>query len=844
MTFFIFLIPPIQRGFTLMKIKSAVAVLFSGMFLFFLSPLVSAQQNISPELLSQYQSNPSVLASSERMQQLIKEYQKHEGTQAPPPSGQGTKSEEPSFKASESSLSPINSIGSVYENILRNINVHPDSMLSQLSVFGFDVFSQAKPSTFAPSDFASVPAEYPIHAGDEIIVMLWGRINEEYPLRVLRTGTINIPRIGPVSVAGLPFETVQKNILDRVGSIEGVHASVTMGQLRSIGIFIVGEVASPGFYTISSLSNITNALFAAGGPTRRGSLRNIQLKRNGQLVTSIDYYDFLLSGSDRSSLRLQSGDVIYVPIVQSMAAIAGNVRRCGLYELKGKTQLSDLIKLAGGLTPSAWSNRIQVERFINRQFQGVLDIESSNDDIPQFEILDGDIVKIFPILLKDKNAVYLSGNVLRPGKYEFRKGMRINDIIHGYPELLPETYFNYAIILRQNPETFSYQIFPFNLRLVLDTPSLVSSNILLEPKDEVVIYNKDFFEPDRNVSVEGAVTKPGTFKLLENMKIRDLILQAGGLRLEASRKRGELYRRNVEGKQAETQKIEFCIECAMRDDSSNNLLLMRSDRVYIRQKQGWEDERKVTLNGRFVYPGTYVILEEETLGALLKRSGGFKDDAYLSASVFTRKSVKELELKRKNEYLQQLDINMLNLSSELALNDKNQEAKELRSQLSGLRAKLSEIAPSGRVIIDLSKPEQYDSFALEDGDQIYIPRNMNTISVIGDVYNPSTFTFNDGKLSPWYYIESSGGLRETADKKHIYVVKANGLVITKNMQRISSIALAPGDAIVVPQRVRLTSAGKIFQETVDAIFKIATVAAVVITLINSYSSAQNTSTAP
>jgi len=195
---------------------------------------------------------------------------------------------------------------------------------------------------------------------------------------------------------------------------------------------------------------------------------------------SVLAYDFLLSGSDRSSLRLQSGDVIYVPIVQSMAAIAGNVRRCGLYELKGKTQLSDLIKLAGGLTPSAWSNRIQVERFINRQFQGVLDIESSNDDIPQFEILDGDIVKIFPILLKDKNAVYLSGNVLRPGKYEFRKGMRINDIIHGYPELLPETYFNYAIILRQNPETFSYQIFPFNLRLVLDTPSLVSSNILLE----------------------------------------------------------------------------------------------------------------------------------------------------------------------------------------------------------------------------------------------------------------------------------------------------------------------------------------------------------------------------
>jgi protein involved in polysaccharide export with SLBB domain len=818
-----------------MKKKSFHGILFSGMFLFFFASLVSPQQNISPELLRQYQANSSSLASSERMQQLINEYQKQKGTPVAPATEREIKSNGSGVQTLDTTTPPENSfVGSmysVYENILRNINIHPDSTLSLLSVFGFDVFSQTKPSTFAPSDFASVPADYPIYAGDEIIVMLWGRINEEYRLQVLRTGTINIPRIGPVSVAGLPFEMVQKNILDRVVSIEGVHASVTMGQLRSVGIYIVGEVTSPGFYTISSLSNITNALFAAGGPTKRGSLRNIQLKRNGKLVTAIDYYDFLLSGSDRSGLRLQSGDVIYVPIVQSMAAIAGNVRRSGLYELKGKTQLSDLIRLAGGMTPSAWTNRIQVERFINRQFQGVLDIESSNDELTPLEILDGDIVKIFPILMKDKNTVYLSGNVLRPGKYEFREGMHITDIIHGYKDLLPESYFNYAIILRQNPETFSYQIFPFNLRLALDTPSSASNNLPLESKDEVVIYNKDFFEPDRNISIDGAVTKPGTFKLLENMKIRDLILQAGGLRLEASRIRGELYRRNVEGKQAETQQIEFCVECTMRDDTSHNLLLLRSDRVYIRQKQGWEDERKVTLIGRFVYPGTYVILEGETLGSLLRRSGGFKEDAYLSASVFTRKSVKDLEVKRKNEYLQQLDINMLNLSSELALNDKNQEAKELRSQLAGLRSKLGEIASSGRVVIDLAKSEQIDSFSLEDSDVVYVPRNMNTISVIGDVYNPSTFTFNSGKLSPWYYIESSGGLKETADKKHIYIVKANGLIITNSMQHISSVSLEAGDAVVIPQRVRFTGAGKIFQDTIDAIFKIATVAAVIFTFI-------------
>jgi polysaccharide biosynthesis/export protein len=483
------------------------------------------------------------------------------------------------------------------------------------------------------------------------------------------------------------------------------------------------------------------------------------------------------------------------------------------------------------MTPSAWTNRIQVERFINRQFQGVLDIVSVDNELPRFDIIDGDIVKVFPILMKDKNAVYLGGNVLRPGKYEFRAGMRITDIIQNYQDLLPETYFNYAAILRQNPETGLYQIFPFNLRRALDNPSSDESNLALEPKDEVVVYNQDYFEPDRTVSIDGAVTRPGTFKLLENMRVRDLILKSGGLRLEASRKRGELYRRNVEGKQAVTQIIEFCVECAMTNDSANNHLLLRSDRVYIRQKQGWEEERKITLSGRFVYPGTYIILEGETLSGLIKRAGGYKEDAYLTASVFTRKSVKELEFKRRNEYLQQLDVNMLNLSSELALNDKNQEAKELRSQLAALRSKLGEINPTGRVIIDLTKPEQCDNFAIEDGDAIYVPRNMNTISVIGDVYNPSTLTFNKDRLSPWYYLESSGGLRETADKKHIYVVKANGLIITNSMKRISSITLEAGDAVVVPQKIRLTSTGKIFLDTIDTIFKIATTATTIIALI-------------
>jgi protein involved in polysaccharide export with SLBB domain len=715
--------------------------------------------------------------------------------------------------------------------------VYPDSQLPHLKIFGLEMFSKARPTTFAPADFTSVPSSYPINSGDEIIVLLWGRINEEYRLRVSRDGSINIPRIGPISVAGLPFEAMQKNILDRVGSIEGVNASVSMGELRSIGVYIVGEVISPGFYTISSLSSATNALFAAGGPTKQGSLRAIQVKRNGKTISTIDFYDFLLSGSDKSGLRLQSGDVIHVPIVQSMVAIAGNVRRGALYEIKDKTSLEQAIGLAGGLSPTAWTSRIQIERFMNNQFQAVLDIESTKNKIPSFEVIDGDIIKIFPVLDRDKNTVYLSGNVYRPGKYEFKDGMKVTDLIPNAEALLPETFFEYGIILRQDPPSFLDRIIPFNLKSALASPAS-ADNLALQSKDEVVIYNKDFFEPDRTVSIDGAVTKPGTYKLLDNMKIRDLVLQAGGLSDDASPVRGELYRRTIKEKIVETEKIEFCVECAMKDDATHNLALLRADRIFIRQKMGWEDERKVILKGQFMYPGTYVIFEGETLGDLIKRAGGFKSDAYLSASIFTRKSVRLLEEQRKSEYLQQLEINMLNLSSELAAKEKQDEAQAMLAQQTALKNKLSTVIPQGRVIIDLTSPENYASFALEDSDMVFIPRNVNTVSVVGEVYNPATFTFNGNNNSPWYYIESAGGIKETSDKKRIYVVRANGSIVTNNMQKLSSIRLEPGDAVVVPQKVRYAVPGKVFTETMDAIFKTASTLAVLVTVIMALKPAQ------
>src|SRR5690554_142029 len=720
---------------------------------------------------------------------------------------------------------------SVYEKLVQGIDINPDSLLPTLKNFGYDIFNNSKPSTFAPSDFVTVPSNYPIGSDDEIIVMLWGRINEEYRLKVDRNGKINIPRIGPVSVAGSSFNTMRENILNRVGKIEGVNASVSMGELRTIGIYIVGEVVSPGYYTLSALSNVTNALFAAGGPTKNGSLRKIQLKRNGKIEANIDFYDFLINGIDNTGLRLQSGDVILVPIIKNMAAITGNVRRSALYEFNDKLNLNQLVKYADGFTPSAWTNRIQIERFINNDYQVVLDYNSEHNDLPSFEIKDGDIVKIYPVLEKNHNAIYLSGNVKRPGKQEFKENMRISDILFSYDLLLPETYFEYAVILRQDPPDFLERIITFNLKNVLDN-SLSTDNLTLKPKDQIVIYNRDFFEPVRTVYIEGAVTYPGEYKLLNNMTIRDLILQAGGLTEEASPIRGEIYRRKyLENKEMLTEKFDFSVELAMKNLSEHNLSLQKLDRIFIRNKKGWEEEKKIKLSGQFVYPGNYILFEGECLGDLIKRAGGLKEDAYLAAAVFTRKSVKELETKHLNEYSKQMEMDLLSYSTEMAAKENSNDLQEALSQQIEMKQKIEKKEKSGRVIIDMRKKENYQNFILEDGDELFVPRKPNTISVIGEVFNPSTFIFEPSNPFVSYYLNAAGGLKKSSDKKQIYIIKANGSILTK--KKVLNTNIEPGDAIVVPQKIIYSNPHKRFVDTADAIFKISSIFATLLTLIRS-----------
>lgn len=721
---------------------------------------------------------------------------------------------------------------SIYENLIKNNIVDPDSILKTLGIFGQDIFKNAKPTTFAPEDYLATPADYTVGSGDEINILLWGRINEEYRLKVDRDGRINIPHLGPIPVAGLPFSAMQKNILDRMQSIEGVQASITMGELRTIGVFIVGEVRSPGMYTVSALSNVTNALFAAGGPSKRGSLRAIQLKRNGSQIATIDFYDFLLSGKDNTSLRLKSGDVIVVPIVKKMVAVAGNVRRSALYEIKQASSLKDVIALAGGITPAAWTSRVQIERFQNNQFQTVLDIESGKkENIPEFEVQDGDIVKVFPVVIKDANTVFLSGNVFRPGKYEYRKDMKVSDLVPDYQALLPETFFDYAIIMRQEPPNFLSRIIPFNLKKAMEDHAN-ADNLQLQSRDAVMIYSRDYFEPDRTIFIGGAVTTPGKQKLLENMKIRDLVIKAGGLLEEASTKRGELYRRVYNNEVVSTEKIEFNVRGAMDDDPQNNLVLKKFDIVFIRNKKGWEEEKHMALRGEVVYPGDYVLLEGETLGSIIDRAGGFTKDAYLPAAILTRQSVKALEKKRLDEYVNRLQGDALNVSTEMMVKEQDPAAvQSLLQQQQVLINKLKESETGGRVVIDLTNSNQYRNFLLENGDSLFVPKTVGTVSVIGEVFNPATFKFENSNVSAKQLIEMAGGFKENADTKNVYIFKANGSVLTRKNTNISRYTLCPGDVVVVPQKLEFTNNFKTFMDSIDSISKITALVLTAATLV-------------
>jgi protein involved in polysaccharide export with SLBB domain len=493
-------------------------------------------------------------------------------------------------------LPPVEEELSPVERLLAGFLPETELPLRQ---FGYDLFRQL-PTTFAPITDAPVEPTYTIGTGDELSIVLWGGVQESYRVEVDRNGAIALPRLGVVQVAGLTLEQLRVFLRQRFAEFyPDFQMAVTLGRLRSILVYVVGEVQLPGAYTISSLSTMINALFASGGPTKNGSLRRILLTRQGRTVQTLDLYDLLLRGDKSQDQPLQPGDTIFVPVIGPVAGIAGNVKRPAIYEIKPGTPLRFLLEAAGGVAPSGYLQRVHMERFVANARKIVVDLDLSTVQPSmtakewQTPLQDGDLVSVLPVVPQLENVVELDGHVWRPGNYELKPGMRLRDLLPSYQDLRPEPYLPYAEIVRRRYPDGQVTIVPFNLGALLAGD--VSQNLALQPRDMVRVFAEVEYLDPRQVRVSGLVHKPGIYPLTPGMRVRDLVMRAGNVRNFAYLEQAELTRRQLDVVPELNMRVEISLAKALAGDAEHNLLLQNFDHLLVRQVPGVELRRDLEL---------------------------------------------------------------------------------------------------------------------------------------------------------------------------------------------------------------------------------------------------------
>ncbi len=512
----------------------------------------------------------------------------------------------------------------------------PMAVDTHIKQFGYNLFAGV-PTTFAPATDVPVPPEYVLGPGDEIKVQLFGKENSEFSMTVDRDGTIAFPNIGPLTVARMRFSQAKAFIAEQIKQkMIGVSASITMGNLRSIRIFALGEVARPGSYVVSGLSTLSNALFVSGGVKKAGSLRNIQLKRAGKVVAHLDLYDFLLHGDTSHDVRLLPQDVVYVPPIGKTVGVAGQVLRPAIFELKHERTLADVLHLAGGLRPTAYRKKVQIERIANGVARKVLDVPLTRAGL-NTRLHNGDLVKVYSVLNFEENPVFLLGNVKRPGRYAWHKGMHLHDLIPDNDALLPETYFKYALIERES----AHERAPELLHVPLGEVLAGKKRVRLAPHDKVYVFNLTHFRQQPRVTIVGSVQNPGAYALKMNMHLVDLVMASGGLLRDASFGTAGLYR--TDAKTKVVNRINVNVGRAMKGDVKDNPLLRDLDRVVIHSI--WEVKRryKVNVSGEVTHPGQYTLAAGMRLTDLLFAAGNVTDRAYMQQAEITRYSVQNGE---------------------------------------------------------------------------------------------------------------------------------------------------------------------------------------------------------
>ena len=843
----------------------------------------------------------------------------------------GTAEEEVNPVAMVHRPNPYADIPSLYD-----LNVQAASRQHPLERFGLDVFQNGTREPGAiPMDLPVGP-DYVVGPGDGLAIDLWGGVSQRLFRIVDREGRLSLPETGPLLVSGRSLSEVQRSVQQALRTqFRDVSADVSLSRLRTVRVYVVGDVAEPGAYDISSLSTPLNALFAAGGVTGRGSLRALKHYRGKQLVQEVDAYDLLLHGLRSDLKRLENGDSLLVPPIGPQVTVDGMVRRPAIYELNGERTLEDVFELAGGILPAAALRHIEVQRLEAHQKRTMLtldlsavnDVAENSKTLSSFVVREGDEVHVFPIAPYNEETVYLRGHVLRPGRYSFHPGMTLTDLIASYSDLLPEPSPHYAEIVRLALPDHHPSVESFDLSAALSNPGAAPKlepldtvrifsryefepapvvgvggevrapgqyrtsgqthlrdaiylaggvtqdaymdsaqlframpdgtlkilsvnlgevlsgnpvdNILLQPRDRILIHRIPARVDPPTVYVKGEVVKPGRYPLSANLHVADLIRVAGGFKRSAYIESGDLTRYLAQGKFRDVgEHVEIQISAALAGDPNSNISMLDGDVLTIKQLPGWNDiGASVSIRGEVQHAGVYGIRPGDRLSSVLRRAEGFLPSAYPQGIVFERIEVRRLQEKGRQELIQRIQLEAGSFKSSLQQTSQEQVALQqtaIEQRKREVEA-LQQAPVTGRIVLrlgsDLSRFEHSpNNIELRDGDTIYIPKRPSFVLVTGQVYNSDAITFIPGKDTGWY-LKQAGGATDQANKKAIFVVRANGSVVSGEglwwSGGVSSTRIEPGDVIVVPEKA---IGGGTFWKNLIAVAQIAEAGALVATI--------------
>jgi protein involved in polysaccharide export with SLBB domain len=726
-----------------------------------------------------------------------------------------------------------------------------------LKPFGYDLFQRA-PSTFAPVTNVPVPADYVVGPGDQFQVQLYGTQSRNFILEVGRDGRVSLPEIGPLNVGGQRFTQAKDLIEARVArQIVGTRASVSMGDTRAIRIFVLGEATRPGSYTISGLGTITSALFAAGGVKPIGSLRNVTLKRQGSIVRTLDLYDMLIRGDTTDDTKLLPGDVIFVPPVGPTVSVEGEVRRPAIYEQKGPMTVAEVIGLAGGLTPEADTVSAMLTRIDAQQHRVVLQVDPSTAAAKTTQVQNGDLLRVTRLRPTLDSGIVVQGHVFTSGNFAYRDGLRLADVIHSVDELQPNADIHYLLIRRELPPDRRVTVLSADLAKALSEPGS-AANLQLMPRDRITVFDlesgrdrviqpvldelrlqSNLAKPTQVVRVDGRVKVPGAYPLESGMRISDLIRAGGSLQDAAYGSSAELIRFDAtSGESRRTDLINVDLAGVLRGDPKADLLLQPFDLLSIKELPQWGGQESVTLRGEVRFPGQYAVKRGETLKSVIQRAGGLTEYAFAEGSVFTREELRKREQEQLDSLAERMqhDLTILALQS-VAASSAGAGGGGGAGALSVGQTLLSQLRATkavGRLVIDLPRAlsakagSEYD-VVLRNGDSLIVPKFQQEVTVIGEVQNATSHLYRTG-LTRDDYISLSGGTTRRADHGRIYVVRANGSVVSAEGNHWFSrgdIPINPGDTVVVPLNAEHMPALPLWTAITTIIYNVAIAAAAV-----------------